>query len=128
MKRYLLILMIVLIFGSGYADQYVIVDSLKSELDNTHEIADKVKLYIQLSHAYKNVNIDTAVNMAVMALKLAQKINAVKDLGIIHAYLGDFALMKDSVAQAEKEYLKATSIGRARVIRRVQNITSRVSL
>lgn len=90
-----------------YGNQHSVIDSLKMKLENTHEIANKIALYTQLSANYRSIDIDTAILMARMALKLAEKTEEIKELGIINAYLGDYALMQDSVSKAEQLFNKS---------------------
>ena len=49
------------------------VDSLNNLLGKVHEPAEKIDIYLNLAKAYKNINADTAIEMARQALLLAEK-------------------------------------------------------
>ncbi|HEY9113623.1 MAG TPA: tetratricopeptide repeat protein [Bacteroidales bacterium] len=80
------------------------IDSLKTLLTQVHEPADKIEVYSNLVRLYKNINTDTATEMARQALLLAEKTNDDLNIGLIHAELADIAMVLDEVESAELNY------------------------
>lgn len=96
----ILILSTVLVFSQDRAA----IDSLKIELNNVHEPADKIRVYSELATKYRLINADTATEMASQALLLAEKTNDELSIGLIHVELGDIAMILDEVESAELNY------------------------
>ncbi len=109
MKRLVFLVTAIVLLVSSFANPYQTIDSLKQEIENTHEIGDKISLYRHLSEAYKTLDVDTAIQIAHLAVKLAEKTNSIKDLGLLYSSIGDFALIQDSSSKAEQAYQQALS-------------------
>lgn len=83
------------------------VDSLKNELLNLHKPSEKMQGYLSLARLYKTIDADTAIEMARQALLLAEKTNDELYIGLIHAELGNIAMIMDEVESAELNYKQA---------------------
>ncbi|NQU35329.1 MAG: tetratricopeptide repeat protein, partial [Bacteroidetes bacterium] len=84
-----------------------IVDSLKTKLENTHEINEKIDIYLQLSKQYEDIDITKAFDCADKAMLLAEKTNAKSYLGLIYTYLGVYSILQDSIENGEAYFNKA---------------------
>jgi len=84
-----------------------IIDSLLTELDNTHKINNKIDIYLKLSKEVDESDLSSAIDYTNNALVLAKSTNADTLLGIIYSYLGEYALMQDSIIMSEKYFNKA---------------------
>lgn len=112
-----IIIIIVALFQTlnTYSQTDSITSGLYEKLENIHIASEKVNIYIDLSKQYKNTNINKAINLANSALNLAEKTNTSSSLGLIYSYLGEYALLKDSIEYAEQmfknaaDYLNETS-------------------
>jgi len=91
----------------SFSQDRILIDSLKILLDDAHQPADKIRIYSDLTELYKNIDTDTATEMARQALLLAEKTNDQLSVGLIHAQLGDIAMILDEVESAEMNYKQA---------------------
>ena len=103
-KYFLLLLFLFLSSIQLFSQERKIIDSLKNELTNVHRPEDKIGVYLELAEKYKNIDADTATEMAQQALLLAEKTNDQLHVGLIHAELGDIAMVLDEVESAELNY------------------------
>ena len=104
------ILLIIITLGSVFnavSQSNFVTDSLLKELENTHKVIDKIDLYSALSARHKDIDLNKAKDFAKNALILAEKTNTISKLGIIYTYLGEFALLEDSITVAEEMFKKA---------------------
>ncbi len=89
------------------AKSQTIIDSLELELENTHEIDKKIEIYLLIGKQYKADDIDKAIDITNKALLLANNTNADSFLGLIYTYLGDYAILQDSITAGEVYFKKA---------------------
>lgn len=85
-----------------------VADSLYRELEKAYDIEKKIDLYLALSHEVRTTDLNAAINLANRALLLAKNTNSASNLGLIHAALGEIAVMQDSIKIAEERFKKAT--------------------
>jgi len=83
------------------------IDSLLTELENTHEINKKIDIYLKLSKDVSESDLSSAIDYTNNALVLAESTHADTLLGIIYSYLGGFALKQDSIVMSEEYFNKA---------------------
>ena len=101
------ILVIFAFAAVGILQSQNVVDSLKTELENTHEINEKIDIYLQLSKQYEDIDIIKAFDCANKAMLLAEKTNANSYLGLIYTYLGVYSILQDSIENGEAYFNKA---------------------
>lgn len=83
------------------------IDSLETLLNQTHDIDEKMDLYIPLIIAYRSININKAKQYANHAFQLAKGTNSQYYLGKFNGSLGDIAIAQDSVEIARVYYEQA---------------------
>lgn len=83
------------------------IDSLEVKLKAEHDIGKRIELYIALSNAHQELDIEKSIVIANQALTLAQNIDDLRSIGILHRLLGDFAMKHDDTDRAIDEYLLA---------------------
>lgn len=111
MKSYVILTLFFLCFlltGGAFSQDHAVTDSLYRELEKSHDIEQKIDIYLALSNRRRATDLDDAVDLANRALLLAEKTNSTTNLGLIHAALGEIALMQDSIIIAEQRFKKAT--------------------
>lgn len=99
---YLLISTILLLSTS--VNSQTQVDSLLIELDQTHEISNKIDIYLKISKQYGEYDLTKAIHYTENALLLAQKTNADSLLGLIYSYLGTYSILQDSIEDSEEYF------------------------
>jgi len=110
MKRIIITLIFIFAFSvvtSCLAQTEKIADSLIKELDNTHDVESKIDIYLNLSLRMKDTDLNQAIELANHALVLAKKTNSISNLGLINSYLGEYALLQDSIDFAEQMFKNA---------------------
>ena len=83
------------------------IDSLKSAIEDEHDIIKKAKLYLDLSLEYRKTDLENSEKIARQALLLAGKSENNQIKGFLYAHLGDIAFLQDSLNKAEAEYKQA---------------------
>lgn len=109
LMRFLLLTILSTCMLFAFSQQATRIDSLNNVLRTSHEINDKIEVYIELCKEHKNSDLNISNEMALQALKLAEQLNSNEYLGEIHLLLAEIAAMKDNMALAQKEYLQAIS-------------------
>lgn len=94
--------------GNAFSQDESVADSLYRELEKAYDIEKKIDLYLALSHEVRTTDLNAAINLANRALLLAKNTNSASNLGLIHAALGEIAVMQDSIKIAEERFKKAT--------------------
>ena len=110
MIKYSKILILLSIIGFVFcisARSQTVIDSLELELDNTHEIDRKIEIYLLLSKQHKTDDIDKAIEITNKALILATNTKTDSFLGLIYSYLGEYAILQDSISAGEIYFKKA---------------------
>ncbi len=108
MKVLLKVLLLVMLISSfDILDAQNINDSLIKELESSHDINDKIDIYLKLSKDIVNTDINKAIQYANMALTLAKGTNSNINLGTIYAYLGEYSILQDSIDMGEDYFIKA---------------------
>ena len=107
MKPLVGIIFIFFISFQAFSQMGRVIDSLESSLKTEHDIHNRIELYIALSDAYQEIDIDKSKLITNQALTLARNIEDNKSMGILHRNLGDFAMKLDDIDRAEEEYLLA---------------------
>ena len=95
-----------LIIGYSLASQSI-ADSLISELEKTHELENKIDLYLKISKSYQQSDLENAVKYANDALLLAENSGSNTYTGRIYSYLGEYRIQQDSIVLAESYFNKA---------------------
>lgn len=94
--------------GNAFSQDESVADSLYRELEKAYDIEKKIDLYLALSHEVRTTDLNAAIDLANRALLLAKNTNSASNLGLIHAALGEIAVMQDSIKIAEERFKKAT--------------------
>lgn len=87
-----------------FSQERRLIDSLNVVLAKVHEPTDKIRVYSNLAVLYKKIDADTATDMAMQALLLAERTHDELNIGLMHAELGDIAMLMDEVESAELHY------------------------
>jgi len=103
-KHFFLLLLILHFSSQIFSQERKLIDSLNNVLAKVHEPADKIKVYSSLATLYKRIDADTATEMAMQALLLAERTHDELNIGVMHAELGDIAMQMDEVESAEIHY------------------------
>ncbi len=98
------------------------IDSLHRVLQNTHEVKEKIKVYFDLSKAYKQIDLDSSRFYVEQSLNLSKKIERKEDIAEAYACLGDLSVPQDSLNRAIYEY--KTSLELFEQIQDYKNIAS----
>ena len=99
-KSILFISLIIILFQSGFPQKSNFHrDSLKQELPTASQ-EGKCELYIQLAHAYHNVNIDSIKVHAKKAVQIAELLDYTPLLAASYKELGSYYFFKDSLGLA----------------------------
>lgn len=95
-----------LLLGHGSVEESV-VDSLIIELEKTHELENKIDLYLKISKIYQRSDLESAVKYANDALLLAENSDTETHNGRIFSYLGEYRIQQDSIKLAESYFNRA---------------------
>jgi tetratricopeptide (TPR) repeat protein len=79
-------------------------DSLKKQLDETHNASKRIEVLVQLAKHYLKSEPDSSIFYAQEALNLSKKSAYQNKLGDIYGLLGDVYVMNDRLSLAEKYY------------------------
>ncbi len=112
MKKNLLIIVLILLKITLFAQYKTTIDSLKQELTNFDEDTNKVNILIQLGKQYKQNSTDTALTYFQKALKLAKNINALSYSSVCLENIGSFYTDNGNYTEAIKYYQEALLINK----------------
>ncbi len=112
MIKNLLIIVLILLKTTLFAQYKTTIDSLKQELTNFDEDTNKVNILLQLGKQYKQNSSDTSLTYFQKALKLTKKINALSYSSICLENIGSFYTDNGNYTKAIKYYQDALVINK----------------
>lgn len=108
------ILLFILLLGNFFAfSQQERIDQLKDSLAKTQEDTVRVNILNQIAEATIRVNIDECLNNALMAKKLAEKINYQRGIADANKFLGNANTAKGKTPEALNYLMEALVIYQA---------------
>ena len=128
-KRFLALLFLCLTWNcfSVLGQKEQVVDSLKSILDSSREISEKIKIHLLLSRQFRGSIPIVAIDYGDKALKLAQELNDTNQIADSYYILGQAHYMNGNHTIALQYYLDVIELSN-KIKQRVNDLSKKLQL
>lgn len=110
MKQFLIVLILFQSYFIVHSNNDTHRDSLINRLSSSHRLDEKIKVYLELSRIYLQIDLDSSYRMIRKAKSLAKQANDRSYLANAYEYSGYISVKQDSLDKAISEFSKALNL------------------